>query len=212
MTEQLVYSHADRVLREMNRSNLRMFDTLKLMPTDELNVIRFVQSTYQAARRKAKKRFLDVALLAYIDALVEAGMSRREAQLQAKRIITDDWLYLLLESEDRVTGYRFTEETDRKAQRLSGDIAVAPNAMMASIDKALRSWARQLGQYAITVTDAARMQAFRDGNSDIVVWNTEHDSKVCAYCQSLDGKEFPRDSAPGKAHYNCRCYYTPKRR
>lgn len=212
MTEQLVYSHADRVLREMNRSNLRMFDTLKLMPTDELNVIRFVQSTYQAARRKAKKRFLDLALLAYIDALIESGMSRQAAHLQAKRIITDDWLYLLLEDEDRVTGYRFTEETERKALRLTGDIAASPESRIDSIDKALRGWSRQIGQYAITVTDAARMQAFRDSNSDIVVWNTEHDSKVCAYCQSLDGKEFQRDSAPGKAHYNCRCYYTPKRR
>ena len=79
----------------------------------------------------------------------------------------------------------------------------------AQIDFALRQWSKQVGQYAINVTDYAVFQAFEDAGIEEVEWVTEHDQRVCSLCHKMDGKRYRIDEVPSKPHVNCRCTVIP---
>ena len=113
----------------------------------------------------------------------------------------------MLEETDFVTLYRFDNEVERKAQRLAEALS-ATDRWNDEIDKALRYWTLQVGQYAINAVDRARLQAFKDAGVKRVRWNTEKDERVCNECNALDGKVFDIDDAPAKMHIRCRCFYT----
>ena len=92
---------------------------------------------------------------------------------------------------------------DRKKQRLAEAIDAAQDKTR-EIDKALRLWTRQVGQYADNAVDQARVQAFRDAGIERVWWVTQHDDRVCETCDERDGQIYSIDDLPPK-HWNCRC-------
>ena len=202
-----VYGGADDAIRAMNRRNLKLFDRIRLMKKDEVNIIRMVSETYDKSAKEARTRYYEIAVEAYIVAMVQAHKTNAEATRRADKAIDWDWIDEMLEETDFVTLYRFDNETERKKQRLIEALAVTEN-WNDEIDKALRYWTLQVGQYAINVVDRARLQAFKDAGVKKVRWNTEKDQRVCPDCHALDEKVFPINDAPHKAHINCRCWYT----
>lgn len=56
-----MYEYTDKVIKQLNRSYLRLFTRLKLLPFDELNIITSVKKTYQKCLEMAKKRYFDIA-------------------------------------------------------------------------------------------------------------------------------------------------------
>ena len=204
----MIYDSADRAIKEMNRRNLKAFQTLKLAKWDELNVIRQVKSVYDASDRFARKKYYEIAVEAYIVALYEARCDHVRATRMADDAIDIEWVLLMLEEVDPVTLYAFLPEKERKEERLVEAMTVAQDKGK-EIDKALRYWTLQVGQYAINAVDRARIQAFKDYGVKQVMWNTEKDERVCKDCEPLDGQVFDIDSAPSKLHVNCRCWYTP---
>lgn len=224
MAEMDYYGPADDGIRQMDRDNLRAFSRLKLADFDRISVIRTILSLYETQRKKAKKKYLEIASEAYLLGLIlsEKSISDKTARNMAKLAITDEWIDDLLSHTDFVTLYRFDTETERKAQRLIEALALvadesATHGMIGTpeetrnmlIDQALKQWTKQLGQYAINVTDAAVMHALDDAGVEGVVWVTERDQRVCADCHQLDGRWFPLDEVPAKPHWNCRCRLRP---
>lgn len=203
-----MYEYADKAIRSMNRRNLRAFSRLKQLAFDELNILTAVTKVYDDSVRLAKKRYYQIAMEAYIAAQMLAGRSKREAEAEAEDTITEDWVLDMLEDYDDVTLYQFIPEADRKKQRLV-EALIASHKRNAEVDKALRYWTLQVSQYAIKSVDESTMQAYKDSGVQYVKWNTEEDEKVCPVCRPLDGKIYPIGKAPRKAHYSCRCYYTP---
>lgn len=203
-----MYEKADAAIREMNRRNLRSFGRLKLLKFDEMNILTAVTKVYNDSVKLAKKRYLQIAIDAYIAAQVLSGRSRREAEAEAEDTITEDWVLDMLEDYDEVTLYQFLPEADRKKQRLV-EALIASHKRNAEVDKALRYWTLQVSQYAIKSVDEATLQAYKDAGVKYVKWNTQEDEKVCGVCNPRDGKIYPIDKAPPKAHWSCRCYYTP---
>ena len=203
-----LYAMADRAIKSMNRENLKAFGRLKLAKWDEINVVRAVGTVYDESAALARKRYLEIAKDAYIRAMVETGKTRKEAERDAWEDITMLWLLGLLEGPDPVTLYIFTEETERKKQRLIEALSAAHNKN-SEIDKALRYWTKQVGQYAINVTDEARLDAFRAAGVERVMWNTNLDGRECERCKALNGKVFDIDKVPPKQHYGDRCWLTP---
>lgn len=221
------YGPADKAIQQMDRDNLRAFSKLKMADFDRINVIRIVLDLYETQRKKAKKKYLEIALEAYLLGLVlaEKSASDKTARSMAKQTITKEWVDDLLNQTDFVTLYRFNTETERKAQRLIEALALvadknAVRGMIGTpeeirnllIDQALKQWTKHLGQYAINVTDAAIMQALDDAGVEGVVWVTERDQRVCADCHQLDGRWFRLDEVPAKPHWNCRCRVRPAMR
>ena len=203
-----VYTSADRAIEHMNKQALRRFDTLRLMPKDELNVIRRVAEVYDRLAADARTRYFEVAFDAYIVALIECGKENGWATKRAEKDITYDWIDEMLEEVDFLTLYRFVTETDRKKYKLAEALMVT-QARNDVLDKATRDWSKQAAQYALNATDMARLKAFGTAGVKRVMWNTEKDGRVCGKCDALEGKVFPLEKAPRKQHANCRCWLTP---
>lgn len=223
MAEIDYYGPADKAIQQMDRDNLRAFNRLKMADFDKLSVIRIVIELYETQRKKAKKKYLEIGLESYLLGLMlaEKSASDKTARSMAKQTITKEWVDDLLNQTDFVTLYRFNTETERKAQRLIEALALVTDGSNTRgltgtpeeirnvlIDQALKQWTKQLGQYAINVTDAAIMQALDDAGVEFVRWVTQKDQRVCPDCHALDGRVFKLDEVPRK-HWNCRCYLTP---
>jgi len=198
------YEVADKAIRAMNRENLKTFGRMKarLMKADELHIIREVTDTYNAILGLAKRWLLEAARQAYMQGV-------RDAKKRHRCDIDLEWLlYWMEETADPVTLYKFIPEWERKKARLIEALPVAPDRGK-EIDKALKSWARQIGQAAISVTDEATLEAYRDVGVEYVQWVSEHDDRVCGVCEDMDGNIYPIDAVPVKPHWNCRCRLRP---
>lgn len=203
-----IYAACDKAIQGMNRDNLNAFGQLKLAKWDELHIIRTVKTLYRKQARKAKQRYYEVAFEAYLMALVMCGITGKKAHVMAEKAITDEWVEKWLDETDFVTLYRFNSETERKAMRLAEALEVSEDRNF-EIEKALRFWVQQLGQYAINFTDYAVIQAFQDAGVKYVRWVTARDERVCSECGPMDGKVFPIDEVPPKPHWGCRCRLEP---
>lgn len=203
----MIYDAADKAIREMNRYNLKAFGRLKLARWDELNVIREVNGVYNDSTNLAKRKYYEIAVEAYVVALYELKYKPDMAHRMADDIITAMWILGMLDDVDPVTKYAFLPEKDRKAQRLVEALSVALDKNR-EVDKALRYWTTQVGQYADNSVYNARLQAFRDAGIKKVMWVTKRDERVCDFCYPLDGEVFDIDEVPER-HYRCRCILKP---
>ena len=205
-----IYDGADRAIRVMNRQNLRAFNQLRLADLDELNVVRLVGETYDASVRMAKRHYYEIAVDAYITALLEAGIDNRTATKMADDNIDNDWILDMLEEADPVTLYAFNTEVGRKKQRLIEALTAAQDKNR-EIDKALRYWTLQVSQYADNMVYFARLRAFEDAGIEYVRWVTQKDERVCHDCDDLDEEIFPIAEVPPPQHMRCRCRIVPVR-
>ena len=203
-----IYEACDKAIKVMNRENLEAFGRLKMAKWDEVNVIREVRTVYRKSANEAKKRYYEVAFEAYLLMLALCGVPPKKAHGMAEKAITEEWIDGVLQETDFVTLYRFDTETDRKAYRLAETLEVAADRD-AEINKALRFWSQQLGQYAINFTDYAMIQAMQDAGVEFAEWVTMKDEKVCRECGALDGQVFRVDEFPSKPHWGCRCRMRP---
>lgn len=201
-----IYEACDRAIQEMNRENLKSFGKLKLAKWDQLNVVREVTKMYHESERRARQKYYEVAFEAYLLAMAMCDVEPKKAHAMAEKAITGEWVDEILEQTDPVTLFRFHSETDRKAYRLIEAMGAAANRN-AEIDKALRLWSKQLGQYAINYTDYAAVKAFEDAGALMVEWISQHDDRVCHECHALDGQIFRIDEIPRKPHWGCRCFW-----
>ena len=202
------YGACDKAIQAMNRQNLEAFGQLKMAKWDEINVIRTVVSVYRKSARKARRRYFEVAFEAYLLMCAVCNIDPKKAHMMAEKAITEKWVDSVLTETDFITLYRFDTETERKAYRLAETLEVS-NDRDAEINKALRYWSQQLGQYAINFTDYAMLQALEDAGVEFAEWVTMADEKVCHSCSALDGQSFRVDEWPGKPHMGCRCRMRP---
>lgn len=204
----MTFEYADKAIRDMNKRNLRAFDSLKTLKFDELNVMRMVTKVYDDSVRIAKKRFRQIAIDSYIAALILAGVDQEEAEEKAEDSITEDWVLDMLEDYDAVTLYRFDNEVERKKERTAESILADHNKNEA-VDRALRLWSQQLAQYADTSVIRATLDGYRDAGVKKVRWETEEDERVCSVCEKRNGKVYSIDKVPPIPHFRCRCILWP---
>lgn len=204
------YAPCDVAIKAMNKEIVEDFGRLKMSKWDEVNIIRTVATVYRTEVKKARKRYWEVAYEAYILGMILLEIEGDRARRMADKSITMEWVDRILDETNFVTLYRFNSETERKAYRLAEQLEVGPDRNRL-IDKAMKDWSRQIGQYAINFTDYAVIQAFTDAGIERVEWVTEKDERTCHFCGALDGQEFPIDEIPPKPHYGCRCRLKPIR-
>lgn len=187
-----MYQYTDKVLRTINRRFLLLFTSLKKR-FDELNIAGMVFDTYRKATEAAKAAFLNLAKESY-----------SRAAPGRKNPITEKWLieYLLL--TDPVLQYKYEPEAQRKAGRLAERLSVSRHPKR-DIDKAMGELAFQTGQFAVSITDAATIQAWKDDGVTMVRWITAEDEKVCKTCGPRNNKLYEIEKVPPKPHPNCRC-------
>ena len=219
-----IYESCDRAIRILNRKSMKEFEALKLADFDSANVIRTVRKMYRKLAKQAEGQYRKVAHDAYMYGLMLCGPEWwQKAERMADKAVTKEWVRDILEQTDFVTLYRFDSETERKADRLveaiavvegTGERGVALRNMKFNrndqIDAALRLWTKQVGQYAVNMTDYAMLQAYDDAGIEEAEWLTEvGGANVCARCKALGGKRFKLDEFPSKPHIGCRCSSKP---
>lgn len=200
-----MYEYTDKAIKQLNRKYIKLFRKLSVMPFDELNIIQTTTTVYDTASALAVNKYVQIAIRAYAAALALVFGSA------AKAMATDidaDWVLDYLEETDPVTLYKFFPEVGRKKQRLIEALA-ATTKRKTEIDKALRYWTLQSSQYAIDITDAATLKAYKDAGIKKVRWVTEDDDRVCKTCGPRHNKVYDIDKVPSKPHFNCRCMLLP---
>lgn len=202
------YVACDRMIKATDREIVEAFGKLKMADWDRVNIIRTVVSVYRESIMKARKRYWEVAFEAYVLGWMACDVDVKKAQKMADKAITMDWVDDILEQTDPVTMYRFSNEAERKAYRLAETLEVSPNRNLV-IDRAMRDWSKQIGQYAIEFTDAAVVQAFKDAGIEEVEWVIEDDDRTCHTCRERDGQRYSILEIPPKPHYGCRCTLRP---
>lgn len=195
-----MYEYADKIVSYLNGRFIEMFGKLKVLSSfDELNMLQSVKSLYQELDALVREYLYLIAVTAY-----------ENAEGEDLSTITEQWLLdMVLEYYDSVTKYVYANEVDRKCSRLYESL-VASNNKSAEVDRALRYWSAMVSQYAITTTDAATLQAYKDSGVSKVKWVTVKDSRRCKECLNREGKIYSIDNIPPKPHIGCRCYVEPE--
>lgn len=200
-----IYEGADRAIREMNRLNLADFDRLRLIQGEEKRMVKEVHKVYDLSLKRVRNRFYEIATEAYLLGLHLCGIPPKKAAAMVDEAIDGEWLDLFLSEPDPVAMYSFNSEAERKEARLIEALAVTEQPGR-EIDRALKLWAAQIGQFAVSAVDAAMLDAYEDAGVREVEWVTEKDEKVCEECMAREGKRYPLKDVPKKAHWGCRCW------
>lgn len=176
---------------------------------DELNVL------YREADRYGREMFLTIAQEAYDD-----EVSKKYRRFQ------EDFLILILDEPNPYTTVTYSNELERRAERLSEQITAAINRSLQNEDrtnengvkiplemeikklfkKEFASLSLLYDSYMIDIVDKSREEAFKDDGIRRVRWVAVLDGKECDYCRSLNGHVFPIKRIPTKPHPHCRCY------
>ena len=203
-----IYEACDKAIHQLNREILRDFGRLKAMDLDAISLIREIKALYRRLRKRARQKYYEIGFEAYLLGMAMCDVPPEKAHRKAEKRITGDWADRILEEVDFVTLYRFNTETERKAERLAEALEEAEN-LDAEIDRAMRLWSQQVGQYAINVTDYAIVEAFTDAGVQYAEWITVPDERRCSECHALHGQIFRIDEVPRKPHLGCRCRLVP---
>ena len=188
------YSYTDKALKYLRRYYIQRFDSAKMqIRADTLNVISVSKDLYADIAAETERVFRKIAKWKY-------------RQICGEDFIIGMWLSGLLNNPDPLTGYVWQNDIDRKRAYFAESV-LSGESLDKAVKKALRYWYQSQKQYADIITDAAALQAYTDSNIEFVKWRTAEDCSVCFTCQSRNGKIYPIKYAPGKPHYNCRCYY-----
>lgn len=187
------YAYTDKALKYLRRFYIREFNNAKMqIRADSLNVINVSHRLYDAIAKETERVFRLIAKEKY-------------KEISGKDFLVSMWLSGILDESNELTGYIWRNDIDRKRAYFAESV-LSGEQLDKAVKKALKYWYNQQKQYADIVTDAAALKAYTDTNTQFVRWITQDDEKVCAVCNSRDGKIYPIKYAPRKPHYNCRCY------
>lgn len=216
-----VYRHADKALKRIYPRMRAEFQNHALRAAwDEVNVLqvsRAVDDLYARLNQYINAEYLEIAKAAYTDA--EKTLANLPVENPQPAPPDNLWLILLLGAYDTKMQYQYSKEWERKRDRLkesmiavgiSADSARIANTQegRAALKRALDLLERQVMEEADTVTDEARIKAYRDHGVERVRWVTQHDERVCRKCDERDNLIFSIDNVPPK-HPRCRCYLVP---
>ena len=193
-----MYTSTDKVIKYLAKQFIRLFGKFRaLLPLDELNIIKRSKALYEELAEITEEAYLELAHYQYKKHVKSRGYG-----------ITTAWLLGILGDYNPVTKYVYANEVGRKRERFL-EALIATGGKVIEVDRALRLWSQMANQYAIEVTDAVTIKAYKDDGVKRVVWVTTPDERRCEVCSGRDGVIYEIDKIPPKPHWNCRCYVMP---
>lgn len=193
-----MYEFTDQIISILNKKLIEIFSRLKTQASfDEIHTLQSVQAVYAEADDLVRQYLLLLAQHIY-----------REYSDEEKTNINGLWLFERLNAYDPVTKYVYINEIERKRARLFESLVASANKSQ-EIDTALRYFSSMMRQYALTVSDKAVLQAYKDNGEQKVKWITTPDDRRCVECAKRDGKIYDIDKIPPKPHLGCRCILIP---
>ena len=210
-----MYKLADKLLEQLKKLIRREFNRLGIFGFDELNTVRVTKETtalFDRMLTENKKRFLEAAKKAYLDAIALAVAAGYRDPGDGK--INEKWLVGFLGAYNFGSGYLYGSEAERKRLRLSEQMLTAREYLSRtmyndSLRRSANLWWTQTAHYMLDAVDTATLDGYKDSGVEKVKWNTNIDGRECKVCRERNGKTYSIDNVPPKAHRNCRCYLTP---
>ena len=190
-----------KIHREFRHNRLALFDELNTAQTSK-----HITKLYKKIYKIVKAEY--AAILDYLVAEIadEAAALGFDGDI---RDLDEGWIEEFFEEYNPVTKYVFSNELDRKKARLFEALVASVAEKHKSYQTAENLLMRQIRQSGIDFEDAVARTVYRKAGVTKVKWNAEKDHKTCGVCAELDGQVFQLEDAPPKAHYHCRCWYTP---
>lgn len=161
-----------------------------------MNVLGICKQLYELLDSDNFKAYLEMAIMKY-----------KNTQPSGRRPPTRGWLLEVLMAYEPVAKYVYTNEVERKRDRLA-EAVIASKTKAREFDRGLGYWVQMTAHFADCVSDAATLKAFGDAGVKEVRWNTQRDGRVCLECEARNGLVYKIDNVPPKPHWGCRCYLT----
>ena len=204
-----IFAHADKslmvILNDMSREFQKIGTQVGFDELDVMEIRKTVNAMYKRMDAVVQREYQKICLLAYQDAMEEAGS-----------IATDDFdaeafVASALSAYDPLSDFVYTREWERKRDRtFEGIIAtqIGNQEMRKLLKRGLDVLANQVRQYADNITIQARLEAFKRAGYDMLAWVTEKDERVCEVCGPRDEQIYPLEDflTMMPAHYHCRCH------
>lgn len=188
-----MYRKLDKILTKYVEQIFRLFQSYRVLPFDELNLLKDMREMWDRLDKITKKGLYDIGVEYF----------NREPHGDGFWGYAD--LYLMLRTPSPVLKYSYDKEFARKKERFE-EALIATHGSKEEFERMLREYVRFFGWEAIEVADGALAKARENDGVLKVRWRSEHDSKVCGECRLLDGKVFRITSVPDKPHPGCRCW------
>lgn len=193
-----MYEYTDKVIAFLNRRYMKIFRNLRrrLSSLDEITLIGAVQDTYREVDNITRETFLKLAKKTY------------KQHTDHPDIIGEMWVNKFLDIFSPFTKYVYTNEVERKAQRLYEGL-MSTNKSPKEIETSLKQFSKMSAQYALELTDYTAVEAWKADGVKYVRWVSVEDLRTCEVCYNREGRIYPIDKIPPKPHWGCRCWYIP---
>ena len=191
------YNKADKVIEYLNKRYLKLFDKVRTMGFDELNVVTASHEIYESAYELVKQEAERLVKSVY-------GAYRRGEE-EVKSFDAMGFIAALLIAYNPVTKYVFENEIERKRSRFAEGV-IASDTPSEEVALAERLLLGITAQFMDDATFDSMIQAYSDNGTKEVRWVTAEDDKRCKECKRRHGMVYKIDKVPSKPHIHCRCW------
>jgi len=188
------YKLADKVMAYLIKRYIKLFNKVRGLAFDEMNVISVSHEIYDTAFIETKRE------MARLSKKVYDKYSESEEQFDS-----DSFVLALMLAYDPTTKYIYQNEVDRKRSRFVEGV-LSSDFPLEEVKTSQRLWIAMNKVFADEVTFQTMIQAYKDSGVKRVRWVTSPDERRCSVCGAMHGKVYHIDHVPSKPHRNCRCW------
>ena len=188
------YGLADKVIAYLTKRYIKLFNKVRGLAFDELNVISVSHEIYDTALEETKREFERLSKRVY-----------KKYHKTDSEFDSEGFVLALLLAYNPTTKYVYENEVDRKRARFVEGL-LSSETPLAEVKTFQKLWIAMNKIYADEVAFHTMIQAYKDSGVEKVRWVTSEDERRCKTCGAMHGKVYDIDKVPSKPHLNCRCW------
>lgn len=187
------YKLADKVIAYLTKRYIKLFNKVRGLAFDEMNVISVSHEIYDTALEETKREMVRLSQKVY------------EKYNKSDNYDSEGFVLALMLAYDPTSKYVYQNEVDRKRARFVEGV-LSSETPLAEAKASQKLWIAMNKVFADEVTFQTMIQAYKDRGVKRVRWATSPDERRCSTCGAMHGKVYSIDNVPPKPHRNCRCW------
>ena len=187
------YKFTDKVIAYLTKRYIKLFNKVRGLAFDEINVISVSHEIYDTALEETKREMVRLSQKVY------------EKYNKSDNFDSEGFVLALMLAYDPTSKYVYQNEVDRKRARFVEGV-LSSSSPMEEVKASQKMWIAMNKIFADEVTFRTMIQAYKDSGVKRVRWVTSPDERRCSVCGAMHGKVYHIDKVPPKPHRNCRCW------
>lgn len=187
------YTLTDKVIAYLTKRYIKLFNKVRGLAFDEMNVISVSHEIYDTALVETKREMVRLSKKVY------------EKHNESDNFDSEGFVLALMLAYDPTSKYIYQNEVDRKRARFVEGV-LSSDFPMEEVKASQRLWIAMNKVFADEVTFQTMIKAYKDSGVKRVRWVTSPDERRCSVCGAMHGKVYHIDKVPSKPHRNCRCW------